>query len=194
MRHELLTPRDDFFVVHDFLTAAECERFIGMSESAGFADAPISTLGGPVVHKAMRNNDRVMLDDDALAVELWLRLKPFVGPHGSWQPAGLNERFRFYRYDPGQRFYWHFDGTYERSPLARSGLTFMIYLNGGCTGGATEFDFRDSAEGPGSDLLRVTPEAGKALVFPHAVLHQGAEVTSGRKYVMRSDVMFRHVG
>jgi len=40
-------------------------------------------------------------------------------------------------------------------------------------------------------LLTVTPAAGKLLVFRHDILHQGAAVTSGRKYVLRSDVMYR---
>ena len=35
------------------------------------------------------------------------------------ETTGLNERWRFYRYDPGQQFDWHFDGAYERSPLER---------------------------------------------------------------------------
>jgi hypothetical protein len=30
-----------------------------------------------------------------------------------------------------------------------------------------------------------------ALVFVHRILHRGAPVTTGRKYVLRSDVMYR---
>jgi hypothetical protein len=30
-----------------------------------------------------------------------------------------------------------------------------------------------------------------ALVFEHPVRHQGAPVTAGRKYVLRTDVMYR---
>jgi hypothetical protein len=196
MRKELISERDDLFVLHDFLSPDECRQYIARSEAAGYGDAPITTLSGPRIRKDIRNNDRVMIDDLHLARDLWQRLEPFV-PQGSrsWVPIGLNERFRFYRYDPGQLFDWHCDGCFERSPLEQSTLTFMIYLNGGCAGGATEFNLR--AYGgirPEDPILRVQPEAGKALVFIHHVLHRGAPVLEGRKYVLRSDVMCQWQG
>jgi hypothetical protein len=197
MRKELLNDLEDVFVVREFLSPAECEHYIALSESIGYGDAPVNTFGGPVVNKEMRNNERVMLDDPALAAELWERLRPFVaprrGPH--WQAAGLNERLRFYRYDPGQRFDWHLDGHYERSPTEQSALTFMVYLNDGFEGGATEFDFRLTGLAVGDGAVSaVVPEAGMALVFYHRILHQGAAVTRGRKYVLRSDVMYHWTG
>jgi prolyl 4-hydroxylase len=36
----------------------------------------------------------------------------------------------------------------------------------------------------------VTPEAGLALIFDHDLLHEGAAVLEGQKYVLRSDVMY----
>jgi prolyl 4-hydroxylase len=39
--------------------------------------------------------------------------------------------------------------------------------------------------------LKVRPELGKALVFYHPQLHEGMPVVKGRKYVLRTDVMFR---
>ena len=42
--------------------------------------------------------------------------------------------------------------------------------------------------------LLVTPERGKALVFYHRQLHEGLPVVRGRKYVLRTDVMYRHQG
>jgi predicted 2-oxoglutarate/Fe(II)-dependent dioxygenase YbiX len=196
MRKELLTERDDLFVIHDFLSPEECARFTALSEAAGYGDAPITTLGGPVMRKDIRNNDRVMIDDVPLAAEVWARLGPFVADlRGLWLPAGLNERWRFYRYDPGQQFDWHCDGAYERSPRERSAFTFMIYLNGGVAGGATEFNLRSRGGVRNDDpIVRVQPEAGKALVFAHRILHRGAPVADGRKYVMRTDVMCRWAG
>ncbi|MDB5309623.1 MAG: hypothetical protein JWO38_3825 [Gemmataceae bacterium] len=197
MQKELLTERDDLFVVRNFLSPEECEQYIARTEAAGYGDAPINTFAGPMVNKKMRNNDRVMIDDPALAATTWDRLRPFVPPKRgtSWLAVGLNERFRFYRYDPGQRFDWHFDGRYERSPTEVSNLTFMVYLNAGFEGGATEFNLGlGSTVRPDDPIVRVVPEAGMALVFVHAMFHQGAAVTSGRKYVLRSDVMYRWVG
>jgi hypothetical protein len=196
MNKERLTDRDDIFVIHDFLSADECRRHIDRSEATGYGDAPIMSLGGPVLRKDMRNNERVIIDDPSLAGELWLRLQPHLSaPAGLWTAIGLNERFRFYRYDRGQQFDWHFDGSYERSPLERSQYTFMVYLSGGCAGGATEFDLSTlSHAGEKKSILRVQPEPGKALVFVHHVLHRGAPVADGRKYVLRTDVMIRWTG
>ena len=102
-----------------------------------------------------------------------------------WKVAGLNERFRFYRYDPGQRFAPHMDGCFQRANWEQSQFTFLVYLNDGFEGGATAF--RESRAS-----LPVTPERGKALVFYHRQLHEGLPVVRGRKYVLRTDVMYRH--
>lgn len=192
-RKEFLTDRDDLFVIHDFLSPEECQHYTALSESVGFGDAPITSFSGPVMRKDIRNNDRVMIDDVPLATLMWERLHPFVAQCGGfWTPVGLNERWRFYRYDPGQQFDWHFDGAYERSALERSAFTFMIYLNGGIAGGATEFNLRSRGGVQNDDpIIRVQPDMGKALVFTHRILHRGAPVADGRKYVMRTDVMCR---
>ncbi|MBM3981945.1 MAG: 2OG-Fe(II) oxygenase [Planctomycetes bacterium] len=191
LRKEFLAERDDLFVVHNFLSPDECNYYTTLSESVGFGDAPITTSAGFVIRKDIRNNDRVMIDEPRIAETIWERLRPlFPGRVQFWVPVGLNERWRFYRYDPGQQFDWHFDGAYERSPQERSAFTFMIYLNGGVAGGATEFKGVHGRDA----VVRVQPEAGKALVFPHRILHRGAPVADGRKYVMRTDVMCRWVG
>ena len=196
MRKELLSDRDDLFVIHDFLSPDECMYYVALSESVGYGDAPITTAGGFVMRKDIRNNDRVIHDDPKLATQMWERLKPhFPDRVQFWVPCGLNERWRFYRYDPGQQFDWHFDGAYERSPLERSAFTFMIYLMGNVAGGATEFNMRSRGGVQNDDpIVRVQPQAGMALVFPHKILHRGAPVADGRKYVMRTDVMCRWAG
>ena len=58
-----------------------------------------------------------------------------------------------------------------------------MYLNEGFVGGETV------VEG-----VSITPRRGMALIFEHQLLHEGAAVASGRKYVLRSDVMFGRVG
>jgi hypothetical protein len=185
---------ESIFTIREFLTPAECEAHVARTEAVGYGDAPINSLGGPVVNKNMRNNERVMFDDRVLAADLWSKLQPLVPERfGNWRAVGLNERFRFYRYDTGQKFDWHYDGCFERHPLERSRLTFMIYLNDGFEGGATEFHLsRMDGFSKDDPVEGVVPEAGMALVFEHAILHQGSPVTSGRKYVLRSDVMYRY--
>jgi len=165
----------------------EPRREIEATERRGYEAAPITTSRGFVMRPDIRNNTRVMVDDAELAARLWARaverasalLQPSGNDGPRFDPVGLNERFRFYRYAPGQTFRWHFDGAFVRSPTERSFLTFMIYLNGGFVGGETEFE----------DEV-VVPKPGLALVFDHGLHHQGAEVHDGCKYVLRSDVMF----
>lgn len=187
--------RSDIFLVHEFFSPDECRHYIWLSESAGYDDAPINAgAAGQIIRKDVRNNDRVMVDDRELAETFWQRAKPFIPETiGGWHAVGLNERLRFYRYDPGQRFSWHFDGAFERSPLEQSHLTFMVYLNDDFEGGETQFNPKLYGRIQDSDsTFQVKPVAGTLLVFTHRVLHQGATVTKGRKYVLRSDVMYRH--
>ncbi|MBU7587533.1 MAG: 2OG-Fe(II) oxygenase [Nostoc sp. TH1S01] len=109
---------------------------------------------------------------------------------GRWQAVGLNERFRFYRYNPGQRFAIHHDGSYRRPNGEESLLTFMIYLNDGFEGGETRFHFY-SRFAENLPSIAVVPVTGTALCFVHDLVHEGTAVIQGRKYVLRSDVMYR---
>lgn len=174
--------------VEGVLSASVCQRLIADSEASGFADAPITTARGFAMRPDVRNNTRYMIDDHALADRLWQRIVAHVPAtlESGWRAHSLNERFRFYRYEPGQYFRWHFDGSYRRSDREESMLTLMLYLNGDFVGGATEFDNRSLRE-----PLPIVPRAGRALIFTHAQLHQGAPVARGRKYVLRTDVMYR---
>lgn len=191
-------------VIDDLLSPAECRHWIEAAETEGFRIAPITTGGGPEVVSVLRNNGRVMFEDPALAGALWARLEPHLparlptSRHGHWwQALGLNERFRSYRYEPGQYFHWHQDGSFRRNDWECSLLSVILYLNDDFEGGHTEFDARhtelldEALDGEAS--ASVAPRPGRALVFPHPHLHQGAPVTRGRKYVLRSDVMYRQV-
>ncbi|MGE0431941.1 MAG: prolyl hydroxylase family protein [Planctomycetota bacterium] len=174
------------WTVSDFLTADECTSWIERVEAAGFDEATITTARGFVMNKSVRDNDRVMIDDPDAAATLWERAKPFVGADATVQgtAVGLNERLRFYRYTDGQKFDWHSDGHFARPDGSEvSRLTFMIYLNDEFGGGETKFEI-------GRELVVVTPMTGTALFFVHRLRHQGAPVTIGTKYVLRSDVMY----
>lgn len=168
------------FTVDRFIDQQECSEFIIRAESGMFEAAPIISATGIKVEAQTRNNDRQIWDDFSLAEKLWSRAVPHVpATLAGRQPIGLNERFRLYRYVPGQRFTWHADAPFRRSTGEISLLTFMIYLNDEYEGGATRFE-----------SAKVLGRAGMALFFQHGLVHEGAEVTSGVKYVLRSDVMF----
>lgn len=181
---QLLTPRDDIFVIRDFLSTQECDDLIKRAEEINFNPAD-----GYVVSKGIRNNDRIILDDVQLAFSLWEKLRDYVPDKYGCKPIGLNERLRFYRYEPGQFFNWHHDGYFQRHVKEKSMLTFMVYLND-CAGGTTDFTFKTGRVKDEDVDVSVKPEKGMALVFIHEVLHRGSPVTEGRKYVLRSDVMY----
>ena len=172
------------YVVPDLLTPEECREFIVLTEAQGYAAAPITTVSGFAMRPDIRNNTRVIVDDVERAEILWQRSRDEIPSFFRGRQAiGLNERFRFYRYDPGERFAPHRDGAYRRDNGEMSLLTFLVYLNAGFAGGETV------VEG-----LSITPKLGMSLIFEHQLLHEGAAVTSGRKYVLRSDVMYGRFG
>lgn len=174
------------WTIKGFLTPEECAEFVALSEGEGYDDAPITTSAGFVMRPDIRNNTRVIWDDVPLAARLWERLAPhFAMPYSGLKPVGLNERFRFYRYDPGQRFAPHFDGSFRRENGEESRVTLILYLNEDCEGGETRIEVPVL-----EDPLAVRPRMGRALLFVHRLLHEGAPVTAGRKYVLRTDVMY----
>jgi hypothetical protein len=180
---------DEVFVVEELFAPEECRRLIELSEDLGYEDALVSSPSGQVLRTDVRNNQRVLLDAPELAEQCWDLVRECVPEEWQgWRAVGVNERFRFYRYDPGEQFDWHQDFPYERDNGEQSLLTFMVYLNDGFEGGETSFD--DSCSDEPFDAFAVTPVEGMGLFFAHAVWHKGEPVTRGRKYVLRSDVMF----
>lgn len=172
---------EEICTVTDFFSAEECDSYVRLAESIGFEEAPINTALGPIIRKDVRNNTRVILDDEQRANNLWSRIPDYI-PHrlGNWKVCGVNERLRFYRYELGQLFDWHYDGCYERENGERSYLTFMIYLNDDFEGGETTIERE-----------KIVPQKGMALFFVHQIRHRGEPVVRGRKYVLRTDVMYR---
>jgi predicted 2-oxoglutarate/Fe(II)-dependent dioxygenase YbiX len=177
---------DRVWTIDSFLTLLECAQFIELREQNGYEQATINTKSGAVLDTKVRNNDRVIFDGEELSRTLWQRAAPLV-PSTLWNRTsiGLNERFRFYRYDVGQTFKPHFDGSVKRENGEKSQLTFLMYLNDEAQGGETRFYLR-----PPLGDVTIKPALGTALVFLHNLLHEGAPVTAGRKYVLRSDVMY----
>lgn len=173
--------RKNIFLIENFWSSEECENFIAKTEGIGYEPATIQTDNGPRLVDFVRNNNRVISKDFDLAKDLWQKLKPFApAAIGKSEAVGLNELFRFYKYQPGQQFKKHRDQSYIRNSSEASYFTFMIYLNDDFRGGATTFD----------DLV-VNPKKGSALIFYHYLEHEGSEVIQGIKYVLRTDIMYR---
>ena len=177
---------ESFWVVEDFLTLEECQTMIDLGESVGFHQSAINHPSGTVLDLRTRNNERAIMDNPSTAGWLFDRLKEHLPPEMFGCPLeGLNERIRFYRYGPGHYFTPHRDGILNLPDGRMSCLTLLIYLNDGFEGGETTF--RDLEE-------TIIPKPGMALLFQHRLVHEGKTVTAGRKYVLRSDVMYRVQG
>ncbi len=181
----------DIFTVAGVLSAAECAALIDRAESIGFAAASVRTRSGPKMMTNIRNNDRVNLDDPEIANTMWSRVSSILPKFDGQQPVGIDHQLRFYRYESGQEFKRHKDGSVGNDRRWISKLSYLIYLNDDFDGGATIFR---SYVGEGESRQKieqvVTPTTGSALLFRHERWHEGSVLTAGRKYVLRSDVFY----
>ncbi len=172
------------------LTPAQCAALIEQAEGIGFEPASVRTPGGPKMMTHIRNNDRVVLRDEALAAALWQRLHAVLPVLDGARATGLDALWRVYRYVPGQQFKRHKDGVVTSASGEHSRLSFLVYLNDDCEGGATLFRDPPAPGGDAPEPLSIIPSTGHALLFRHERWHEGTPVQQGRKYVLRSDVFY----
>ncbi len=191
------------FQLLNVLAPDECERMIEITESLGYlADAAVS------LPRSVRHNDSTTwVADDVTAELLWQRCSSLILPSDDFRgkrAVGLNARLRFYRYGEGDFFGAHTDGSWPGSRVVDgmlidnayddrwSQLTFLLFLSAGFKGGATRFYVKASDR---TDCVDVRTPLGGALCFPHGVhplhcVHGSEPITSGVKYIIRSDVLF----
>lgn len=168
------------WTIDHFLDEATCQSLIARSEDKGYEAAKVNAGGKQTLLTNARNNARLFYEDEALASTYWQRLQAFCPQLETSFPVGLNERFRFYKYTPKQRFKRHRDGRFIRSQTEQSLITFLLYLNDDYQGGETWFE-----------AVTIAPKTGTALCFFHELWHEGCAVIKGTKYALRSNVMYR---
>lgn len=177
--------------IDEVMSPAECRGLLDRLAGAEWLPATVNSAQGRVVVERLRNNDLALVDDAALAADLFSRVGPHIpasmtaewdgGERRAVQAQGLFVPLRVYRYRPGQHFGLHHDQAYKGPDGARSLLTLMVYLDEDCDGGETDFPEQGR---------RVAPRTGTALWFQHALLHAGLPVTRGVKHTLRTDVLF----
>ena len=194
------------FQLLNVLSRSECQQLIRLTESIGYLPDAAVSLPRSVRH----NHSLTWLADDKTTDIIWQRCAPFMtddqGIFDSKQALGLNSRFRFYRYQPGDYFSPHTDGAWPGSkvidrqlvanafPDRWSQLTFLLFLSDEYEGGRTQFYLRSNKRDE-STVVSVQTPVGGVLCFPHGMhplhcLHSSEEIVSGSKYIIRSDVLF----
>jgi prolyl 4-hydroxylase len=167
-------------IIPELLNKEDSQRFIDIGEVMGFELSKIRTKDGDVVRTDIRNNSRVILDDQELANSFFDLIKDKLPEEiDGYRLKGLNEQLKIYKYEPGEEFKLHKDAPYIRNDNERSFLTMLVYLNDGYEGGETFFTSGT-----------VKGNTGDCVIFRQKLLHAGLKVTSGVKYAIRTDVMY----
>lgn len=189
--------RPDRFLFHakHVVSANRCEELIEQANGVGFHAATVSTPAGPQTLSMVRNNSRAEWTDESLAGELWPSIQALLtnGCVGDIQPVGLSDRWKVYRYVPGERFNAHRDGIVRTADGLESRLTVLFVLKKPERGGGTRF-YEDRGEDDkrrGPLASEVFGDVGDAIVFDHKWWHEGQRVVEGEKMVLRTDVLFR---
>lgn len=143
---------------------------------------------------AWRDVDRVEFRSPQLSELVWATGMDRCLEEGIELPkglvwAGLNTKWRIYKYGEGQGFGPHFDEEdLDPTTQLHSHYTLLLYLSEPRVGGETTF-----YKSRGHEVLSIKPEVGLMVVHAQGsqcLLHEGRPVgKGGDKWVLRSDVM-----
>ena len=209
-RHDIdLIPGDQYgtFLLTNVLSASECEQLLHIAETKMkyIPDHPTSSPEPTVIDTCEWLVDSSILDP------IHERIMPHLNQtvHGE-KVAGVNARWRLFRYGEERTYRPHIDGSWPGSGRdaktgkytsdafngdRRSRYTFLIYLNEGFDGGGTTFYLPAANGADGFETVTVKPSRGSVLLFPQgntaSLLHEGSRVTGGGlKYVVRTDLLY----
>jgi hypothetical protein len=203
---------NNIYTIDNFLLDLECQMWIDFGEATTFEQ---------IAQKqdreyAHRQNGRIQILNDDVADSIFKRLKPFLPPSmDGLRPHSCSNNIRLYEYSVDQRFGKHVD---ESCRDERSGgvtkFTVLIYLSGATYGtetnsGTAEADDTDTdstvlvggetlfytGSGAGRLVTSVSPSTGRLLLHAQGgkcLTHEGAAVSAGTKYVLRTDVVYKY--
>jgi len=182
--HRIAVTGADLYAVGQFLSVAECARFIALTDSVA---EPSRTYD----HGTQSNYRTSWSGDvdraDAFVRMIERRIDDLTGIDPAW-----GETVQGQRYHPGQEFREHHDwfhttGAYWPEEASRGGQrswTAMVYLNDVTAGGETVFPKLGAT---------ITPQQGALLLWNNAnadgtpnplTLHAALPVIEGAKYVI----------
>eukprot|EP01038_Epipyxis_sp_PR26KG_P016482 gene16482-22490_t len=188
-------PNTEIILINGLCSESEANILINLAEEIGFG-----TTNYP---KLYRGNLRLTVFDSSLSVNMWERMKHMFPSELTekginYEVVGLNECWRLAKYFQGDQFQSHVDAYFESDDeINKSMFTVNLYMNEEFEGGETIFHLsrgnNDKCMKPYSYSIK--PKTGLCLVFRQPptqhYLHEGKLVTSGIKYLFRSDVMYR---
>ncbi|KAF0973069.1 hypothetical protein FDP41_008733 [Naegleria fowleri] len=202
---EEIENHDRCIYIGSLLTSSECSELIQATTQLGYES---------IEHeypKEYRSSERVLVLCKKLADMLWQRIKPYltdadfkgVRPYGfdnggTWKPIGTNECLRFNRYKKNAFFKPHQDAKFIRNDNEQSIFTILIYLDASYAGTTLLKKVSDSKETNVSvmkfkKITSLRPKEGAVAIFNHDLYHAGQRVRYGRKYVLRTELIFKRI-
>jgi prolyl 4-hydroxylase len=185
-------------VVERFATADECQWLIGRAGSGLMRAKVYRGSSTPQVAETRTNREMSFTIFNADVVLSLIRDRIAAA---SGAPVTHFEIAKLLHYSPGEQFALHADFIEARTPelahdLAARGqraATFLIYLNDGYEGGATQFPRLDwqYRGGRGDALLFSNVDADGAP--DHDTVHAGMPPTAGEKWVLSQWIRTRPV-
>jgi prolyl 4-hydroxylase len=187
-------------VIERFASPQECQWLIGRAASGGLQRAKVYRSSSTAQVAETRTNREMsftIFNADVVLSLIRDRISAAIGA-----PVSHFEIAKLLHYSPGEQFALHADFIEAKTPeLARElaargqrSATFLIYLNDGYEGGATQFprlswQYRG---GRGDALLFSNVDASGGPDYD--TIHAGMPPTSGEKWVLSQWVRTRPIG
>lgn len=202
-----------FWEIDNFLQRDICDAVINKCEDVGFDSVDFRPIGRVICWD--KSGGLVKTIEDSL--NDWVKMINEPDCKGWEIPRGFGNNFVIWdkntskinqclRINKNQsnQISIHRDAQYTQSKSVKSNYTLLIYLNENeiKSGGETEFIFptisyehngntiEQELELIGSNYVsyKITPKIGKAVIFPHFLLHKTTQL-DGLKYVLRTDLI-----
>lgn len=188
------------WVIPDFLTAKECQRwidFVEQSHGLEYMNSPGTKYMANRECYRMQEEGAIQISEPlyerllaaGILPQLEAKLDVFAHRHPPYKPVGFNPNIRLYKYTKGHAFGKHVDGSHPVDGVGQTEITILIYLSS-CKGGATRFY---TSSGKKSKSIAFDPEPGAMLLHVHGdacLEHEADVVLDGIKYVLRTDMVF----